>query len=386
MTLKVPIQLLCFRLLCFVTIIDAKALLSVRGARAQQTDDHDVCKLSTTPFTSKVAITLRGSTTETYDNLLSIFLVSFNSSNKKACDVSHRRIVSVQFDSIQQRAGSEVTLIVAVDGMYCSDCVDVVENTDEEATDGIPLFGQLPGVRRLNEGREQSRSLKAFSTSKGAKDMKLKKNESKQDMSKSKAKIKKSNKSKASATSSPSTLPSVSSSSPTSVSPSTTPSIMPSIDSCSCTTPDHRGHFDFEASYQTALKIQMSTIQVLSIHEVAQVACDDIVEYFEKTILVDYTSKRGSTVLSEEENILASNFVNSYNDLSAALCDNLFRSIQNITVSVENTRVLQKGVHGRELQNFVLVGKVKVKGSCRGLGCSLTISGSGSSADRKSVV
>ena len=151
MTLKVPIQLLCFRLLCFVTIIDAKALLSVRGARAQQTDDHDVCKLSTTPFTSKVAITLRGSTTETYDNLLSIFLVSFNSSNKKACDVSHRRIVSVQFDSIQQRAGSEVTFIVAVDGMYCSDCVDIAGNTDEEATDGIPLFGQRSEERRVGK-------------------------------------------------------------------------------------------------------------------------------------------------------------------------------------------------------------------------------------------
>jgi hypothetical protein len=192
--------------------------------------------------------------------------------------------------------------------MHCSDCVDVAGNTDEEATHGIPLFGQLPGVRRLNEGREQSRSLKGFSTSKGAKEMKLKKNESKQDTSKSKAEIKKSIKSKASATSSPSTLPSVSPSSPPSVSPTTTPSIMPSIDSCSCTTPDHRGHFDFEAGYQTALKIRMPTIQVLSIHDVAQVPCDDNVEYFEKTILVDYTSKGGSTVPSEEENLLASNF------------------------------------------------------------------------------
>ena len=81
---------------------------------------------------------------------------------------------------------------------------------------------------------------------------------------------------------------------------------------------------------------------------------------------------------------MATNFVNSYNDLSTRLCDNLFRTIQNVTVSVESTRrVLQWDLHGRELQNFVSVGKVKVKGSCRGLGCSLTISGSGSDASTK---
>ena len=367
--------LLTFPFLLLVASADARfkvrgATRTARALQQQQPLPEEVCKLSSTPFTAKVAVTLRGGTAadDNFDGILSSFRESFNISNKQACDPAHRRIVNTQLDSIETRAGAEVTLLVNVEGTYCADCIGESTKT---VTDGIGLFGgsTFDGVRGLRAYDEEEISADSKNYKRKEKKKKKQKDHVRSAF-KSKHKFKKaSSKSKKSASSSPSE------------SPTPNPTAMPTIDPCACTSTKTRRAFEFKAIYQAALDHSpLPKFQVIDIDEVTYVTCDERIEYFDTIVLIELTSPDGSIIPSDEVDLLGDSFVNSYNDLSIELCDDLFRSVQNISLSVENVRrVLREDDSGRALGTFVYTGTAIIKGMCRGFGCSSAGSGSSGS-------
>jgi hypothetical protein len=239
----------------------AKARFTVRGAtRASQ--ENEICKLSSTPFTAKVALALQGETIpeHVFDDVLSSFRESFNRSNKQACDAAHRRIIHVELDSTKQRAGTGINLLLNIQGMYCSECI---RNGKNIAADGMPLFDFLfeKSNRELPAG--EHRSLKK----KHGKKKKEKKHKSSSKSKWKKFKKSKSKKSK-SATYSPTPIPTT----PPSALPTPVPTSMPTIDACACAsaTTRSRSNLDFKDVYQAALNanLELPTLEVLFIEEV----------------------------------------------------------------------------------------------------------------------
>jgi hypothetical protein len=101
------------------------------------------------------------------------------------------------------------------------------------------------------------------------------------------------------------------------------------------------------------------------------VSCAETMEIFDTIVLIELMSKDGSSVPNDEATLLGNTFANAYNDLSFTMCDDLFRNVNYTSFSLANVR---RRLNTDDNVGYVLTAQAKIKGTCKGVGCSLTVS------------